>query len=75
MPLLGIDLGGTKLALGLFSNDGKLLHKESVALNNRKGKEVGELITNSFLQIKKSHTEEINSVGISVPGKIGRAHV
>jgi len=68
MALLGIDLGGTKLALGLFSNDGKLLHKESVALNNRKGKEVGELITNSFLQIKNSHTEEINSVGISVPG-------
>jgi glucokinase len=69
MALLGIDLGGTKLALGLFNNDGKLLHKETVALNNRKGNEVGELIINSFLQIKNSQTEqEINSVGISVPG-------
>ncbi|HYJ64288.1 MAG TPA: ROK family protein, partial [Parafilimonas sp.] len=68
MALLGIDLGGTKLALGLFNNDGKLLHKETVAVSNKKGKEVGELIINSFLQIKNSHTEEINSVGISVPG-------
>lgn len=68
MALLGIDLGGTKLALGFFNNDGKLLHKETVALNNRKGKEVGELIIKSFLQIKNSQEEEINSIGISVPG-------
>jgi glucokinase len=68
MALLGIDLGGTKLALGLFNNDGKLLHKKTLALNNKKGKEVGELITNSFLQIKNSYREEIHAVGISVPG-------
>jgi glucokinase len=68
MALLGIDLGGTKLALGLFNNDGKLLHKETVALNNRKGKEVGELIINSFLQIKNSNEEKVTSVGVSVPG-------
>ena len=69
MALLGIDLGGTKLAAGVFNNDGKLLSKKFIAIENRKGEEVGELITNSFLEIKNNlNTEEINSVGISVPG-------
>jgi glucokinase len=69
MALLGIDLGGTKLATGIFNNDGKLLDKDSVPLGNRKGEEVGELIVNSFLQVKQNaQGEEINSVGISVPG-------
>ena len=69
MALLGIDLGGTKLATGLFNNDGKLLSKKSIPIDNRKGEEVGELITNSFLEIKQNtEGEEINSIGISVPG-------
>jgi glucokinase len=69
MALLGIDLGGTKLATGLFNNDGKLLSKKFIAIENRKGDEVGELITNSFLQLKQNlKSEEINSIGISVPG-------
>src|SRR6185312_367928 len=69
MALLGIDLGGTKLATGLFNNDGKLLNKKFIVLEKRKGCEVGELITNSFLDIKNSlNTEKINSIGICVPG-------
>jgi glucokinase len=69
MALLGIDLGGTKLATGLFNNDGKLLSKKFIAIENRRGGEVGELIKNSFLQIKENaEGEEINSIGISVPG-------
>lgn len=69
MTLLGIDLGGTKLALALFDDTGKILYKESIPLGNRKGEEVGALITNCFTRLaetKKYGT--IDSAGISVPG-------
>ncbi len=71
MALLGIDLGGTKLALAAFSDEGKILFKESVALANRKGAEVGKLITGriaAMILSGRSGGYEIKSVGISVPG-------
>jgi len=71
MALLGIDLGGTKLALALFSDDGKIMLKETAALENRQGGEVGKLITEKITGLiragERSGTR-INSVGISVPG-------
>jgi glucokinase len=66
MAILGIDLGGTKLAVAVFSGTGQLLSRESVPLSDRKSSAVGELIQS---QIRKySSTLEIQSVGISVPG-------
>ena len=71
MALLGIDLGGTKLALALFSDEGTILFKESAALGNRKGKEVGTFITDMVVRIiysGKKNGNEVKSIGISVPG-------
>jgi glucokinase len=69
MPLLGIDLGGTKLALALFDETGKILYKKNLPLENRKGKEVGELIVKSIIELRDSKIYgEISSIGISVPG-------
>ena len=68
MSLLGIDLGGTKLAIAVFSETGKILHKETIALENRKGTEVGNLITSRIIQLIDSNNGDINSIGISVPG-------
>jgi len=69
MALLGIDLGGTKLALALFDEKGKLLYKESRPLEKRAGAEVGELLVNCFIEITKLQLKgAINSIGISVPG-------
>ena len=71
MALLGIDLGGTKLALAVFTDDGEILSKESVTLENRKGNEVGKLITDNVTRLINSFEEQgnnINSIGISVPG-------
>jgi len=45
MALLGIDLGGTKLALAVFSEEGKILSREITSIGNRKGTEVGKIIT------------------------------
>ena len=71
MSLLALDLGGTKLAITLFSFEGTILHKENIALGARKDKEVGSLITNNIDVIVKSgqdNNNPVRSIGISVPG-------
>lgn len=71
MALLGIDLGGTKLAIAVFRNDGELLQKDTVALEKRTGSDVGQLITDQirkFILRGKSDGSRITSIGISVPG-------
>jgi glucokinase len=71
MPLLAIDLGGTKLALAVFSQEGDLLREENISLNKRSGGEVGRLIAESAaanVAKQKEEGEEIVAIGISVPG-------
>jgi glucokinase len=70
MALLGIDLGGTKLALALFSDEGSILFKESTPLGGREGKEVGKLITGKVISLINSgeKDDKVKSIGISVPG-------
>jgi glucokinase len=66
MAILGLDLGGTKLATAVFSLDGKLLHRDVTPLNGRTGNDVGTLIQD---QVRKQlRTFTINSIGVSVPG-------
>src|SRR6185295_6967116 len=68
MPVLGIDLGGTKLAVAVFSESGEVVFRDSIPLDKRKGSEVGVLIAE---QVKKSihnKSQSITSIGISVPG-------
>jgi glucokinase len=70
MRLLAIDLGGTKLAIGVFSIDGELLSEEKLPLNKRSGNEVGKLITKKIKELLAQCNVEdsIQSIGISVPG-------
>jgi glucokinase len=67
MAVIGFDLGGTKLASAVFSDYGKIIIKENIFLEKRKGSEVGELLkelTNKYLK----NFNDIESIGISVPG-------
>jgi glucokinase len=71
MALLGVDLGGTKLALAVFSDEGKMLFRKVSALGSRYGKEVGKLVAESIRSIineGESSGSNVRSVGISVPG-------
>jgi glucokinase len=71
MPILAIDLGGTKLAVALFAEDGELIAEETIALEKRKGSEVGALITQrveNYQASQKLKEQTITSIGISVPG-------
>jgi glucokinase len=71
MSLLGIDLGGSKLALAIFTENGSLLLRESIPLGKRIGPEVGKLVNDRIrilLETSKRNGTEIDSIGISVPG-------
>lgn len=69
MAILAVDLGGTKLALAVFSDDGEMLHRTSYPLDKRVGKAVGALITDAVQQIPI----KVKAIGMAVPG-ISRHH-
>ncbi|MDZ7633622.1 MAG: ROK family protein [Bacteroidales bacterium] len=71
MALLGIDLGGTKVAFALFDREGNIRAKETLAIDNRRGTEVGNLITvTAALMLARAGREgdTVEAIGISVPG-------
>ena len=71
MAIIGIDLGGTKLASAIFNKEGKILEKDNIHLKSRKGREVGTLITEQiqhFLKEAEERDIQIEAIGISVPG-------
>jgi glucokinase len=71
MPVIALDLGGTKLAAALLSDDGNLLFAETSLLEKRKGGEVGDLISqqaNKFLEKAEQGNMDVTLLGICVPG-------
>lgn len=45
MTVIGIDLGGTKLAAAVFDDDGEVLAWDTVALDGRGGDDVAMLLS------------------------------
>jgi glucokinase len=71
MPVIGLDLGGTKLSGAVFNENGNILIREYAEIGERKGEDVGELIKQTIVKLIKSGKEqniEIKSIGVSVPG-------
>ncbi len=71
MSLLAIDLGGTKLAAALFTEEGKILSTEKHNLEHRVGQEVGKLVCDtilSFIRTADDSGDKVKAAGISVPG-------
>jgi glucokinase len=67
MSLLAIDLGGTKLAMAVLSEDGILSSRQIITLNGRTGNEAGSLIADNmeaYLQLNRS----VKAIGVAVPG-------
>jgi glucokinase len=76
MAVLGIDLGGTKVAFALFDREGNMRSGETLPLDSRRGSEVGKLIAvNAALKVAASESERdpVEAIGISVPGISRRA--
>ena len=71
MAVIGVDLGGTKLAAALFTRDGKMVNKVNRLLDGRRGSEVGALIVATIKEVLNSSglkAEPIGGVGVCVPG-------
>jgi glucokinase len=68
MSIIGIDLGGTKLATAHFSESGELLSKDVLALDHREGDDVGRLITGQVKKYLAGEGKLVKSIGVSVPG-------
>jgi len=71
MPVIALDLGGTKLAGALFNRDGTFLFKTKSSLEKRTGTDVGRLIiqqVNELLNTATAMNEKTSAVGICVPG-------
>src|ERR1039457_2089587 len=69
--VIGLDLGGTKLAGALFTGSGKILQKSVVPMKGRQGREVGELIRQELKNLlAAAHVRGVNvsAIGVSVPG-------
>jgi glucokinase len=68
MSLIAIDLGGTKIAAGVFSSEAELLHINNIQLNSATGKLVGKLLTDQVSALIKSSDVKVTGIGVSVPG-------
>lgn len=71
MALLGIDLGGTKLAAALFTVQGVASHRSAVPLAGRTGRDVAALLLRQLHRLLPQRDADgtpVTAVGISVPG-------
>lgn len=67
MTIIGLDLGGTKLAGAAFDASGEVLTEHTVLLDGRTGADVGALVVDGMNQLLSKHPDA-EAVGISVPG-------
>lgn len=69
MAIIGIDLGGTKIAGALFCYSGEMKRKTVRLLDGAEGYTVGKMIVDIIDEfIKEEKEESIDAVGICVPG-------
>ena len=67
MAVIGLDLGGTKIAGAVFDTNGSVLAEDSAMVERRGGGEVGTLIITALNRLM-SKASTIDAIGISVPG-------
>ena len=71
MAVIGLDLGGTKIAAAVFSPQGEILHEDTTLLAGRVGPEVGALLSLQ-LRAEMDHAAArgatVDGIGVSVPG-------
>jgi glucokinase len=76
MAVIGLDLGGTKLAGALFSDEGEILDRRSASLERRGGKDVGALVTGMAAELLASaerRGDGASGIGVAIPGIAYRA--
>lgn len=69
MAVIGVDLGGTKIAAALFDHFGCMKAKEVMMLNGAKGDAVGKMVVEVITTLmSKNPRHVVKAIGICVPG-------
>ena len=70
MTVIGIDLGGTKLAGAVFDQDGQILARDTAAIDGRAGHDVATLLLERLQELRQcmAASDAPTAVGVSVPG-------
>lgn len=70
MAVVGLDLGVTRLATGVFTERGQLLTKTHVPISGHAAGEIGEAVTEEIQRLLKGSVapDPIRAVGVCVPG-------
>lgn len=69
MAVIGIDLGGTKVAGGLFSATGDLVASQNSLLYGATGDAVGDLVIKTVTDLlEKPDGKDVDAIGICIPG-------
>ena len=72
MYYIGIDLGGTNIAIGLVDEEGNIVHKDSVpTLGNREQDEILKDMAMLSLKVIKDagvSIDDVKSIGVGKPG-------
>ena len=68
---IGVDLGGSHIAIGVVNNNGKILEKSEKRLTNLEKQDIKKSIEEYILEQVKSlkNKYEIEEVGIGLPGR------
>jgi glucokinase len=66
--IIGVDLGGTKLAGAAFDVEGQLLDRHTTALLGRSGRDVATLVVEQVRALRSGAAKHADGVGVSVPG-------
>ncbi len=67
MAVIGIDLGGTKIAGAVFETSGQVIAEHSALLDHRSGSEVGALVVDCLHRLM-AKAGTVDAIGIAVPG-------
>ena len=69
---IGIDLGGSHIAIGVVDNNGRILEKKKKKLKGIVTKEVRNIIEETIIENVNKFSKEykINEIGIAIPGTV-----
>jgi len=70
MSIIALDIGGTKIAGALFQHDGQMLHHTKRLLEQRTGREVGDLAVAVIREVLSASPTgiKVDGIGICIPG-------
>src|ERR1700693_4750809 len=73
--VLGVDIGGTKIAAGLVNSEGKILYSSRTRMVAKKSAQEGVQAVRTAVDdvLKATAGQKVSAIGVSVPGWVDSA--